>query len=147
MKRILVTVVVVLLCVLSGCTTLNAPVFSVSHAVVGPNGQELTVHITEHDFPDQEISVVVQTADRDMCHFAGFANYLSDYDYQRDFRDSWNVVVDTYNQEEVSAYRFYWGVVVTTDGGDTYELIPKHTYETRRNESKEVRAILERFGI
>ena len=146
MRRIISIILLVCILQLVGCSSLGAPVFSKSQTVVSPNGDEFTVNIKEYDFPDQEITIVVQKQMQTICLYAGFANYISDYDYQTDFRDGFYDVIGTYNKGEIQALRFRWGLVITIDSGNTYELIPKHLYEERKQNDDVLCDVLGQLG-
>lgn len=129
------------------CKPLVESVYSEEKTITAADGSEFTVVFREENVPDTEITIAISKGGQRIAEDGSFDAYLSDYDYQNDFVDHWYQIIDEHHSDAVDAYRFNWGVLYTTDSGGTYELIPKHTYETRKNDSKEIRAVLERFGV
>lgn len=143
----IISVVFIIAVFAVSCKPLVGSVYSEEKTITATDGSEFTVVFLEENVPDTEITITISKGGQRIAEEGSFDAYLSDYDYQNDFVDHWYQIVDEHHSDAVNAYRFNWGVLYTTDSGDTYELIPKHTYEMRKNDSKEVRAILEHFGI
>lgn len=143
----IISVVFIIAVVAVSCKPLVGSVYSEEKTITATDGSEFTVVFLEENVPDTEITITISKGGQRIAEEGSFDAYLSDYDYQNDFVDHWYQIVDEHHSDAVNAYRFNWGVLYTTDSGGTYELIPKHTYEMRKNDSKEVRAILEHFGI
>lgn len=139
MKR-LVEFFIALSLLLCGCSEmkpLNSPVHNKVEIDIAPDGRAFTVGFLEENFPDQEITITVSRDGQTLAADGSFDSYLSDYDYQNDFVDCWYQIIGEYHSDAVDAYRFYWGMLYTINKGNTYEIIPKHDYETR-SENDEV---------
>lgn len=143
----IISVVFIIAVVAVSCKPLVESVYSEEKTITATDGSEFTVVFLEENVPDTEITITISKGGQRIAEDGSFDAYLSDYDYQNDFVDHWYQIVDEHHSDAVNAYLFNWGILYTVNAGDTYELIPKHTYETRKNNSKEVRAILEHFGI
>lgn len=109
--------------------------------VVAADGTEFSVFRQEDNFPDQEITIIVTQDGKDAYVNYGFSNYVSYYDYQNDFVDNFDVIVEEYHTEEIDGYEFHWGIVYSLDNGETFTGVPKHEYETTAKQNSDFRVL------
>ena len=50
------------------------------------------------------------------------------YDLENDFEDNWCKIIKKHKSANVMAYRFHWGILYSTDSGNTVNCVPKHEY-------------------
>ena len=132
MKKISVFLITwICITLLSGCIDIYEPIHEDTAEITTSYGDVFSMARIEYNVPDQEISIGISHKDSgdSVFSYAGFSNYLNDYDYENDLLNKWYEIIGEYNQDGLKAYQFYWGIIYTTDG-DNYKGILKHEYET-----------------
>lgn len=132
MRKVICAVLsIVLLVSMTACKPSVGPVYNEKQTVTAADGTEFTVVFLEENVPDTEITITVSTEGQRIAENGSFDAYLSDYDYQNDFVDHWYQIIEEHHSDAVDAYQFYWGILYTVDDGTSYEMVPKHDYETK----------------
>lgn len=58
------------------------------------------------------------------------------YDIENDFEKQWSKITKKYITADIMAYRFHWGILYSTDNGNTVNFVPKHEYTNVCNTDK-----------
>lgn len=98
-------------------------------------GDEFEIKFIEWNFPDFEANILVKSKEKDIFYGGGFANFLELYDYEKDIKGNYSLVVNSYKKDNIRAYLFTWGIIYSLDNGVTFSGVAIYNYETERLEN------------
>ncbi|MBR3909502.1 MAG: hypothetical protein IKJ50_07275 [Clostridia bacterium] len=147
MKKAFIIIGAMFLFLTSCSTPFVKPVHNDSAVAVANDGTIFTIYRREDNIPDQEIYISVSNNGDRIFHTAGIANYLSDYNYSNDIVENYAEIIKEYQNEQIKAYQFNWGIIYTTDNGETFVGVPKHEYNTVSEENDIFLMILNGIGL
>ncbi len=115
-------------------TPLIKPVQKESKITTASDGTEFKIFLREDNFPDQEITIIAYMNEKEIFSYYGFSNFLSYYDYDTAFDADYAEIIEEYQNGDIKAYEFHWGIIYTADG-ENYTGSAKHEYyETMEND-------------
>lgn len=129
-KNLIVPICIILL--LSGCSAPNIDMSSEFYqsAIETEYGDKFEIRFIEWNFPDFEATVLVKNQGKDIFNSGGFANFLELYDYEKDIKGKYSLVVNSYKKDNIRAYLFTWGIIYSLDNGATFSGVAIYNYES-----------------
>ena len=147
MKKAFIIIGAMFLLLTSCSTPFVKPVHNDSAVAVAKDGTEFKVVRTEYNFPDQEIEIFVSIGEALIFECFTIDGNLNDYDYSNDIVENYAKIIKEYQNEQIIAYQFNWGIIYTTDNGETFVGVPKHEYNTVSEENDIFLMILNGIGL
>lgn len=147
MKKAFIIIGAMFLLLTSCSTPFVKPVHNDSAVAVAKDGTEFKVVRTEYNFPDQEIEIFVSIGEALIFECFTIDGNLNDYDYSNDIVENYAKIIKEYQNEQIKAYQFNWGIIYTTDNGETFVGVPKHEYNTVSEENDIFLMILNGIGL
>lgn len=147
MKKAFIIIGAMFLLLTSCSTPFVKPVHNDSAVAVAKDGTEFKVVRTEYNFPDQEIEIFVSIGEALIFECFTIDGNLNDYDYSNDIVENYAKIIKEYQNEQIRAYQFNWGIIYTTDNGETFAGVPKHEYKIEGEKNNTFAMILDAIAL
>ncbi len=146
MRKVYAVLGVVMVLLLTSCSSpIVGSVLDDRINTFAEDGTDFIVRRIENNVPDQEISIFVAIKDKEIFYCANIASHLQKYDYSNDIVEKYAEIINEYHSGEVDAYQFHWGIIYTSDNGNSYQGVPKHLYEEQCETNEEFQKIYEQL--
>lgn len=128
---------------------LGEPTFNENRTAVASDGTKMTIAVLEHNFPDHEISVTASIDGERVFECLGYTGpeASGQYNIQYDLKDNFSEIVEEKHKDNISAYKFRWGIIYTVNNGEDYHGVPMHNCRKEAADNEEFKKVYALFQV